>query len=324
MIVRFRTITVEVANLAEELDSVLHDIQRRPVRRIPSEGKGKLKREKLERSAERKEKKKAQSPSRKESATQKDNKTQSVSRTATAVPIRKFLSYGMSTSSEINNKVQPAVSEVSCLTEEARAIMANIQQYRPRIRKMPVSKLATSQALNQTLGYAVQEVLHLTEEARTIMATIQQRKRQSSWRFIRRWGRDTTALPVGPGTSPTDLLTWARRNLRAWTLGIKYLKKEVNLVGTLIRQRKRSLRKPGISEPRIIKDQRLRVRRVRHHTINVVRHPSQSWVVRKTASNQGSGLSSIRQKITEKKRKRNELALTVESWLKGGGSYGPG
>jgi hypothetical protein len=114
MIVRFRTITVEVANLAEELDSVLHDIQRRPVRRIPSEGKGKLKREKLERSAERKEKKKAQSPSRKESATQKDNKTQSVSRTATAVPIRKFLSYGMSTSSEINNKVQPAVSEVSC------------------------------------------------------------------------------------------------------------------------------------------------------------------------------------------------------------------
>ncbi|KAG9194246.1 hypothetical protein G6011_04281 [Alternaria panax] len=328
IIMKFRTIMVEAANTVEEADSLLGKFRHKPVRAVLSKERGKLKGERLARNALKKEKKNVQktlSTSRKENKAEKEDETQSVSSTTTRVPIRRFVSFGEAIFSEVNKKARSAISEVSRLTEEARGVLATAQQYRPRIRKMPVSKLATSQALNQTLGYAIREVLHLTEEARTIMATIQQRKRQSSWRFIRRWGRATNLLPAGPGTSPTDLLKYARRNSQAWQLGIQYLGKEVNTINTLIRQRKYAHRKSVTSKPRITKEERLRVRRIRQNAIRVVRYPSRSWVVQKSLvvrESRKARLLRLRQKKAEKKSKKEGLAMTVEQWLKAGGGYG--
>ncbi|KAI4952639.1 hypothetical protein J4E91_003111 [Alternaria rosae] len=181
MAVRFRTLMVDATDLMEEADSILDGVNRKLVRRVPAKEREKSKTERLERNAEKREKKRAQKA---EKAAQEEKRarrkvmTNAVLPTATGAPIRKFASYGMSTAAEINKRLQPAVSEVSRLTEEARAIMAAIQHTKPHIRRMPVSKLATAQAFNQTLGYAVQEILRLTEEARTIMITIRQRKRQ--------------------------------------------------------------------------------------------------------------------------------------------------
>jgi hypothetical protein len=329
MQVKFRELMVNVVNTLYEAEYLLDDIefQNQLVKRVLSKEEEKSRAENRRKMAERRQKKRARSMSRKDNTAYNTDEIDSPSLAPIGVPIRKFVSFGTSTSTEINKKVQSAVSEVSRLTEDARAIMATIQQSKPHIRRMPVSKLATPQALNQTLGYAIQEILHLTEEARTIMVTIQQRKRQTSWRFIRRWGRDTIAVPpVGSGTSPTDLLAWAHRNLRSWSLGTKYLKKQVNIINTLIRQRKRAHGKP---KPRIIKQQRLRVRQrqVRPRALNVVHYPSQSWVVHKVPVNRESRdarLVRLRQSIADKKSKRDGLAQTVESWLTGGGSYANG
>ncbi|KAH6862594.1 hypothetical protein B0T12DRAFT_100220 [Alternaria alternata] len=328
---RFKAIMVEAANLVEEANFVLGNNYHTPVRRISSKKRGKSERQNLAGSTLKREETKAgkapraEPKLRKEIKAEKEKNVRPVSSTTTGVPIRKFLSLGTTISIEINKRVQSGVLEVSRLTEEARAVLAAIQQYRPKIRRMPVSKLATPQALNQTLGYAIQEILHLTEEARTIMATIQQRKRQSSWRFIRRWGRDADLMPIGPGTSPMDLLAYARRNSRTWQLGIQHLKKEVNMIKTRIRQRKRAHRKSVTGSPRITKEERLRVRRVRHAVINVVQYPSRSWVVRKqpvSGESSKARLLRLRQKVSEKKSKKEGLALTVEQWLTGGGSYG--
>jgi hypothetical protein len=193
MAVRFRTLMVDATDLMEEADSILDGVNRKLVRRVPAKEREKSKTERLERNAEKREKKRAQKAER---AAQEEKRartkvmTNAVLPTATGAPIRKFASYGMSTAAEINKRLQPAVSEVSRLTEEARAIMAAIQHTKPHIRRMPVSKLATAQAFNQTLGYAVQEILRLTEEARTIMITIRQRTQQ-----IRRRGRIRRVSP---------------------------------------------------------------------------------------------------------------------------------
>lgn len=97
------------------------------------------------------------------------------------------------------------------------------------------------------------------------------------------------------------------------------------MIKTRIRQRKRAHRKSVTSLPRITKEERLRVRRVRHAVINVVQYPSRSWVVRKkpvSGESSKAKLLRLRQKVSEKKSKKEGLALTVEQWLTGGGSYG--
>jgi hypothetical protein len=330
MAVRFRTAMIEVADLMEEADSVLDSVNRKLVRRVSSKDRGAAKRERLDKKAGKREKK-AQKAQKAERAEQKENRARKMGEkraTTTGAPIRKFASFGLSTSSEINKKLQPAVSEVSRLTEEARAIMATIKHSKPHIRRMPVSKLATSQALNQTLGYAIQEILHVTEEARTILATIQQRKRQSSWRFIRRWGRDATSVPLQSVSSPTELLQSAHRMLREARVGIRRLRKEVNIIGTLIRQRKYFLRRSTTDKRRIVQDRSLRIRRISPYTLRVSHYPSRSRIVQeKRGVRVRSQLSTVkfrsstqRHPILEKKRKSDELAATVASWLGGGGS----
>ncbi|KAI4688022.1 uncharacterized protein J4E84_004950 [Alternaria hordeiaustralica] len=351
--VRFRTLMVDAADLMEQADFVLDDINRKLVRRIPAKEREKPKEERLERNAEKREKKKAQKAERaaqKENRARKKDKTTAVSPTATGAPIRKFTSYGMSTAVEINEKLKPAVSEVSRLTEEARAIMATIQHTKPHIRRMPVSKLATAQAFNQTLGYAVRDILRLTEEARTIMNTIQQRKQQhkrqrtqqTQWRHLRRWGRDTTIVSLKPDTSPKVLLDMAYKARRTSISMMRAFKKRVRSIKALIRQRKRDLRKWINAKPGIVQTQRRRrIRRV-SPSVHVVRYPSGRRTVRnqtvpalqvgkrfarfRTVMQRQPGFRTVTQQrqsvMEERKQKRDELAATVASWLGGGGSAG--
>ncbi|KAI4615628.1 hypothetical protein J4E80_006044 [Alternaria sp. BMP 0032] len=352
MAVRFRTLMVDAAELMEEADSVLDDINRTLVRRIPAKERERPKEERLQRNAEKREKKRAQKAERaaqKENRARKKDKTTAVSPTATGAPVRKFTSYGMSTAVEINEKLKPAVSEVSRLTEEARAIMAAIQHTKPHIRRMPVSKLATAQAFNQTLGYAVQDILRLTEDARTIMSTIQQRKQkhqrqrtqQTQWRHLRRWGRDTTIVSLQPDTSPKVLLDTAYKARRTSISMMRAFKKRVRSIKALIRQRKHDLRKFINTNSGVVQDRRRRrIRRV-SQPVHVVRYPSsRSRTVRnqtvpalqkgkrfarfRTVMQRQPGFRSVMQQrqsvMQERKQKRDELAATVAGWLGGGGS----
>jgi len=343
---------VDAADLVEEADSVLDGINRELVRRIPAKERERSKEERLERNAEKREKKRAQKAERaaqKENRARKKDKTNAVPPTATGAPIRKFTSYGMSTAVEINEKLKPAVSEVSRLTEEARAIMAAIQHTKPHIRRMPVSKLATAQAFNQTLGYAVQDILLLTEEARTIMTTIQQRKQQHKrqrtqqiqWRHLRRWGRDTTIVSLKPDTSPKVLLDTAYKARRTSISMMRAFKKRVRSIKALIRQRKHDPRKlTNVNSRTVETRRRRRIRRV-SPSVHVVRYPSsRSRTVRnqtvpalqkgkrfarfRTVMQRQPGFRTVTQQrqsvMEERKQKRDELAATVAGWLGGGGS----
>ncbi|KAI4627118.1 uncharacterized protein J4E87_004460 [Alternaria ethzedia] len=353
MAVRFRTLMVDAADLMEQADSVLDDINRKLVRRIPAKERERPKEERLARNAEKREKKRAQKAERaaqKEDRARRKDKTNATSPTATGAPIRKFTSYGMSTAVEIDEKLKPAVSEVSRLTEEARAIMAAIQHTKPHIRRMPVSKLATAQAFNQTLGYAVQDILNLTEEARTIMSTIQQRKQQhqrqrtqqTQWRHLRRWGRDTTIVSLKPDTSPKLLLDTAYKARRTSISMMRAFKKRVRSIKALIRQRKCDLRKLIKARPGVVQTQRRRrIRRV-NLPVHVVRYPSGRRTVRnqtvpalqkgkrfarfRTVMQRQPGFRTVTQQrqsvMEERRQKRDELAATVAGWLGGGGSAG--